>query len=79
MNFKIEYYAQLRDEAACSRETVVSTAETPAELFAELNMRHNFSLEQGQVKVAINDSFADWGCKLTDNDLIVFMPPMAGG
>lgn len=79
MKFKIEYYAQLRDEAACSSETVESTADTPAELFAELNMHHKFSLEQGQIKVAINDSFADWTSKLTENDLIVFMPPMAGG
>ena len=79
MKFRIEYYAQLRDEAACSNEVVESEASTPSELFVELNALHGFSLEQAQLTVAINDSFAKWTNKLSDDDLIVFMPPMAGG
>lgn len=79
MNFRIEYYAQLRDEAGCSSETLESAATTPAELYIELDSQHGFSLQQSQLKVAINDSFAEWTSNLSDGDLIVFMPPMAGG
>ncbi len=79
MKFKIEYYAQLRDEAGCSAETVESIASCPAELFSELNATHCFSLTQNQLQVAINDSFSSWTSQLNDDDLVVFMPPMAGG
>lgn len=79
MKVTIEYYAQLRDEAGCSSETIETTGNNPADLFIELNARHGFSLSQSQLRVAINDEFASWDNPLADNDMLVFMPPMAGG
>jgi len=79
MKLTIEYYAQLRDEAGCSSEETQSSCTNPAELFTELNSRHGFSLRQAQLRVAINDSFANWNSPLNEGDLVVFMPPMAGG
>ncbi len=79
MKLKIEYFAQLRDEAGCSSEETESTASNPAELYIQLSDRYNFSLQQAQLKVAINDSFAQWDSSLNEGDLVVFMPPMAGG
>lgn len=79
MKLSIEYYAQLRDEAACSNEVIETRCNNPADLFVELSARHGFSLSQSQLRVAINDEFASWDSPLADNDMLVFMPPMAGG
>ncbi|MCF6225114.1 MAG: MoaD/ThiS family protein [Xanthomonadales bacterium] len=79
MKLTIEYYAQLRDEAGCSKEIIETSCNNPAALFAELDTRHGFSLAAAQLRVAINDEFANWDSPLADNDRLVFMPPMAGG
>lgn len=79
MKLQIEYYAQLRDEAGCGSEETETRSTNPAMLFAELDSRHGFSLQQSQLRVAINDSFANWDSPLNEGDLVVFMPPMAGG
>ncbi|HHQ15009.1 MAG TPA: MoaD/ThiS family protein [Chromatiales bacterium] len=59
-------------------ERLSTAATTAAELYAELNGRYGFP-ELGQLKVAINDEFADWEAHLNDGDSVVFIPPVAGG
>ena len=76
---RVQYFALLREQARCSDETVVSTAATPRELFAELTARHGFSLPAQMLKVAVNTEFADWSRPLTAGDTVVFIPPVAGG
>ena len=76
---RVQYFALLREQARCSDETVVSTAATPRELFAELTARHGFSLPAQMLKVAVNTEFADWSRPLAAGDTVVFIPPVAGG
>jgi molybdopterin converting factor subunit 1 len=76
---QVQYYAQLREEAGRSEETVESTAATVAELFEELDQRYDFSLPPDDLRVAVNASFADWDTVLDAQDLVVFIPPIAGG
>ena len=79
MKFKVQYFALLREQAGRSQEEVQSSAATPAALFTELRARHPFSLNQAQLKVAINGEFGDWNQALAEGDAIVFIPPVAGG
>jgi molybdopterin converting factor small subunit len=74
----IEYFAVLRDLAGKDRETLETTLDSPAELFAELQARYGFPA-LASIKVAINDEFAGWHSLLHDGDSIVFIPPVAGG
>jgi molybdopterin converting factor subunit 1 len=76
---RVQYYALLREQAGRSEERLVTSAATPAELYAELSRRHPFSLAREQLKVAVNAEFADWSATLADDDSIVFIPPVAGG
>jgi molybdopterin-guanine dinucleotide biosynthesis protein A len=75
----VQYFAALRDQAGRSAETVASAARTPRELYAELRARHRLALSAEQLRVAVNDDFADWNRPLAAGDSIVFLPPVAGG
>ncbi len=75
----VQYYALLREERGLSFETVMTIAQTPKELYGELQKRHGFRLPIERLKVAVNDAFQDWDSPLQPNDNVVFIPPVAGG
>ena len=75
----IQYYAALREQRKCREETVSTSALTPSDLYQELKAKHNFSLSENILRVAINDEFKDWHTPLQSGDRIVFIPPVAGG
>ena len=74
------YFASLADEANCSDEkVVVPKSMSLDELYAQLNQKYNFSREQSELKVAVNDYFAKWSDDIDDGDSVVFITPVAGG
>jgi molybdopterin-guanine dinucleotide biosynthesis protein A len=75
----VQYFALLREQAGIARESVATSARTPAELYAELRSRHGFSLPADMLRVAINDEFGEWSQPLATGDSVVFIPPVAGG
>jgi molybdopterin converting factor small subunit len=79
MQVKIQYYALLREQAGRSEETWDTTAATPSALYAEVGARHGFLLAPEQLKVAVNGEFCDWTRALVTGDVVVFIPPVAGG
>lgn len=78
-DLQIQYYALLREQSGTSFETVQSAAETAGDLYQELAQRHKFSLRMEQLRVAINDQFANWETQVQNQDVVVFIPPVAGG
>lgn len=76
---RIRYFALLREERGLSDETIVTEAATVGQLYNEIRQKYEFSLPQERMSVAINDEFANWGEELSDNDSVVFVPPVAGG
>ncbi|HVC02005.1 MAG TPA: NTP transferase domain-containing protein [Steroidobacteraceae bacterium] len=79
MQIKVHYYALMREQAGRSDELLDTVATTPAELYRELGDRHRFSLPPERLKVAVNGEFSDWLRPLRSGDVIVFIPPVAGG
>ena len=79
MRIQIRYYALIREQAGRSDETVETEAGTPAALYRELGARHPFTLTPEQLKVAVNGDFSDWSRALRPDDVVVFIPPVAGG
>lgn len=76
---RVQYFALLREQAGRSEEHLETAARTPAELYAELQGRHDFSLPAEMLKVAVNAEFGDWNQPLQEGDSVVFIPPVAGG
>lgn len=76
---EVQYYAQLREDAGRSEEELQSAATSVSALFDELDDRYDFSVPADDLRVAVNASFADWDTALETGDVVVFIPPVAGG
>ncbi len=75
----VQYFAILREQCGCDREDVATSAVTVADLYTELQQRHQLKFTPNSLKVAVNDAFTDWTQPIVEGDLIVFIPPVAGG
>ena len=79
ISVEVQYFASLREQAGCQRESLETGAATPAELYDEVKAKHAIHLCRSSLKVAVNDDFASWSDPLSDGDRVVFLPPVAGG
>jgi len=79
MAINVRYFAALREQSNKSQETLQDNFKNPKDLYNELSNRYNFSLNIEQVKVSINGKYANWDAALKNHDLVVFIPPVAGG
>ena len=75
----IKYFALLRDERGLASEIILTEAATLADLYNEIRCKHDFSLPLERMSVAVNDGFAEWNYSINNNDVVVFVPPVAGG
>ncbi|WDE95990.1 MoaD/ThiS family protein [Lentisphaera profundi] len=77
--YHLQYFSLLGDFTKKSSEALNSEAQSPEELYAEIEQIYSFSYDKDKFRVAINDEFSDWNTALNDGDRIVFIPPVAGG
>jgi molybdopterin synthase sulfur carrier subunit len=79
MNYRLLYFASLRDRAGCAAETFQSDAADPRTLYAQIAARHQIGMAAEKLRVAVNGEFAAWDRVLADGDEIAFLPPVSGG
>ena len=79
MNYRILYFASLRDAAGTDAERVASASCDARALYDELRARHGFGLPADRLRVAVNGEFAAWSRALSDGDEVAFLPPVSGG
>ena len=76
----VRYFAMLRDFSGKNDETVSINAGTKAEeIYLRLAEAYGFPLALTDVRVAVNDEFTSASHPLQDRDVLVFIPPVAGG
>jgi len=75
----VEYYAYLREQRGKDSEVVTTDFSTAQELYTQLKGQHKFLYSLNQLKVAVNGEFRSWDTVLSDQDKVVFIPPVAGG
>ncbi len=78
VQIRVEYFAILREHVGSAHEALSTSAATVGDLYEELDRRYAFPA-LGRLKVAVNDEFCDWSTPLQDGDMVVFIPPVAGG
>ncbi len=79
MNYRILYFAALRDAAGCEHEPVDAITTDARVLYAELRHKHGFGFGHERLRVAVNGEFAGWDRALADGDEVAFIPPVSGG
>jgi molybdopterin converting factor subunit 1 len=79
MEVTARYFAAFREQAGTETERVATGARTAGELYGELAARHGFADARARCKVAINDELRDWDAELSEGDVVLFFPPVAGG
>ena len=75
----VRYFAMFREHAGLDEETLTLQADTAADVFAATRDRHGSTEPTGHCKVAINDVMADWNSPVSDGDVVLLFPPVAGG
>jgi molybdopterin converting factor small subunit len=79
ININIQYFAVLQEITGCASESIsVQADSTPKTVYKRLNNQYGLP-NRNRLKVVINDSFCSWESGLTNDDTIVFIPPVTGG
>ena len=73
------YFAALRDAAGVAMESVDSDAPTLRALYEEAQGRHRLPFPSRQLRVAVDDAFADWNDVPREGSEVAFIPPVSGG
>ena len=83
MKLNVLYFAWVRERIGKPSEQVETDAKTVAELIAELRLREDrydmaFS-DISALKVALDQTLADFDSPIADVREVAFFPPMTGG
>ena len=80
VGIRIRFFARLREQAGVETERIeVAPGSTLAEVYAALRGNHAALPEQGAVRAALNQEFADWNTPVAAGDEVAYIPPVSGG
>ncbi len=79
-NYKLLFFGWLSEQTRCRETTWESKANNCRDLLAELVSHYQMDEERTRhFNVAVNDEYASMETTLSNGDLVVFIPPVAGG
>jgi molybdopterin converting factor small subunit len=76
---RVDYYAVFREQRGLASEQLRTSAGTLRDLYSQLSTMYGFTLPAAAVRVAVADEFVDWDRPVLAGDVVVFIPPVAGG
>ncbi len=80
MKVKVRYFASLREQAGKSQEDIeIENGKNLKDIYQELSLRYGFTLLPQEIKYSLNNDYVDQIIQLNENDVVVFIPPVAGG
>lgn len=80
MNVKIKYFASLREKAGKSQEDrEFEAGKTLKDIYLTLAQQYGFDFEASQINYSLNNEYVDSAVSPKENEIVVFIPPVAGG
>lgn len=80
MKIKIRYFASLREKAGKSHEEVeIEQGQDLKDIYLTLSTQYGFPLSANEIKFSVNNDYVEPWVQLNENDVVVFIPPVAGG
>ena len=79
MTIELHWFSILREQVGRDREMVEFEGGTAGDLYSRLAILHAFALPVRNLRVAVNDAFAEWEQPLSDGDRVVYIAPVGGG
>lgn len=80
MKVKIRYFASLREKAGKSEEQMqIEDGKNLNDIYFILSAQYGFDLSSNQIKFSLNNDYVDPSVCPKENDVVVFIPPVAGG
>ncbi|OAV21651.1 hypothetical protein AO372_0969 [Moraxella catarrhalis] len=73
------YFASLAEQAGIDEEILTTSHYYLNEIYSYLLDKYDFNLTQDELAVAVNHQIANWQTKVSNGDIIAFIPPVAGG
>lgn len=74
------FFAQLSEiSQKTEAQYHIQAQETALSLYQRIRSEYDFPLEATQLRAAQNHAFCPWETVLADQDIVAFIPPVAGG
>ncbi|OOR91087.1 molybdopterin converting factor subunit 1 [Moraxella caviae] len=79
LRISVLYFASLAQAAQTDEEVLTVPSDDLGEIYDVLSAKYGFDLPKDKLAVAINHHFVTWQTKVQANDVVAFIPPVAGG
>ena len=79
MKITKKYIAALREGTQKMDEQLETSFKTVEEIYQQLQEKYHFPIERKNLRVAINSEYANFTDSIKEADVLVFIPPVAGG
>lgn len=80
MKINVRYFASLREKACKSQESLsIEEDMSIKDIYLMLCGQYGFSLSFHEIKFSVNNEYVDSAVRPNENDVVVFIPPVAGG
>ena len=73
------YFASLAEQAGIDEEILTTSHYYLNDIYSYLLDKYDFNLKKDELAVAVNHQIASWQTKVSNGDIIAFIPPVAGG
>ncbi|MHB1606919.1 MAG: MoaD/ThiS family protein [Leptospirales bacterium] len=79
ISISLVYFGAIREKTGVSEETVLTTSQTPRNLYQELDLQYSLGFPLSRLRVAVDGKIADPDEIIASGSTVIYLPPFGGG